>query len=152
MTAAALRVSVANRQRIVKITARRVCSAALAAARYAGGPSGTLSVVIVGDRKMRGLNREFAGVDDTTDVLAFDLSDDYGPIGEDLAGEVIVNASAAREQAGARGGEPLDELVLYIVHGVLHLGGFRDGTQRQRARMRAAERSVMRRLAGESRG
>jgi len=147
MTAPApLNVFITDRQRTLRVPDERVREAAEAAAGYAGGPSGGLSVVIVGDRRMRRLNREFAGVSGTTDVLAFDLSEGPRAGGDDLAGEVIVNASLAVREAGERGREAADELLLYVVHGVLHLGGYRDDDEAARRRMRAAERAVMRKI------
>lgn len=143
-TAQGRRVFYSNRQRKVRLTAAEARAAALAAAAEAPDAPLCLSVVVVGDRKMRQLNREFAGVDGTTDVLAFDLS------GEEVAGgvegEVVVNAAVAAAEAGKRGKRVEDELLLYVVHGVLHLGGYRDGTPAQKKRMRKAERAVTRRL------
>lgn len=99
--------------------------------------------MLVGERKMRQLNREFAGVRGTTDVLAFDLQEGpEAPCG-DIAGEVIVNAALAAREARRRDKSPVDELLLYVVHGVLHLCGYRDGDDEQRGRMRAAERAVL---------
>jgi len=57
-----------------------------------------------------------------------------------------VNASLAVREAGERGREAADELLLYVVHGVLHLGGYRDDDEAARRRMRAAERAVMRKI------
>lgn len=137
---------IANRQRIVNAPAFVVRSAAEAAAAYAGGPDGNLSIVLVGSRKMRRLNRDFAGVDCVTDVLAFDLAGGGQPAPDDIAGEVVVNASLAKTEAAVRGIEPIDELLLYVVHGVLHLAGYRDDTPASRRRMRAAEAAALRKL------
>ena len=140
-------VAVQNRQRKVRIAARQLRAAALAARDYAGTLEGELSVVVVGDRKMHELNRVFAGVDDTTDVLAFDLRGDSPPGGDQVAGEVVVNAALAARRVAPMGSTVTRELLLYVVHGVLHLSGYRDKTAPERRRMRAAERAVMRRLA-----
>lgn len=140
-------VFVSNRQRTIKLRAAEIRAAARAAAAYAGGPRGPLSVVIVGDRKMRELNRAYAGVSGTTDCLAFDFGGGPSPGGEGLAGEVIVNAAEAVAQAARRRHAALDELLLYVVHGVLHLAGYSDHAGAPRRRMRAAETSVMRKLA-----
>lgn len=141
-------ISVSNRQRTVAADAARVREAAREAAIYAGGPWGNLSVVLVGDRAMRRLNREFAKVRGTTDVLAFDLSEGPRSGPDDVAGEVVVNASLAAAEAKRRGGRGVDELLLYVVHGVLHLGGYRDGDAAEKRAMRAAERAVTARIAG----
>ena len=58
-----------------------------------------------------------------------------------VAGEVVVNAAVAAAEARARRIDPAGELLLYVVHGVLHLGGFRDHTAGEKRLMRAAEAS-----------
>jgi probable rRNA maturation factor len=150
-TRAKAAVVVSNRQRALKLPAALVRRAALAALDYSGPLRGPVSVVIVGDARMRELNRRFARVDGTTDVLAFDLSE--GPsAGDSVAGEVIVNAHIARTEAGRRRRSAVDELILYVIHGLLHLGGYEDHTAAERARMRAAERAVTRALESKPRG
>jgi probable rRNA maturation factor len=79
----------------------------------------------VDDREMRTVNRTFHGVDEPTDVLAFPL-DRGGPRparGRGFAGEVVVSLDTARREAAWRGVAPSAELLLYVVHGVLHLLG-----------------------------
>ena len=144
-------VVISNRQRALKVPAALVRRAAVAALCYGRPPAGRVSVVIIADARMRDLNRRFARVDGTTDVLAFDLSE--GPsAGDSVAGEVIVNADVARTEARRHRRSAVDELILYVIHGMLHLGGYRDHTPLQRARMRAAERAVTRALKSTPRG
>jgi rRNA maturation RNase YbeY len=138
-------VVVSNEQRTLRAPAALVRRAASAAIRHAGPVAGAISVVIVSDERMRELNREFARVVGTTDVLAFDLSggpkDSQGP-----AGEVVVNADEALRQARRRRKTATDELALYVIHGILHLCGYDDHKAADTRRMRAAERNVMRSL------
>ena len=81
---------------------------------------------------MAELHERYAGVPGPTDVLAFPLADD--PV---LLGEVLVSAETARREAAARGHPAYDELLLYAVHGVLHLVGHDDHEPADRRRMRA---------------
>lgn len=111
--------------------------ARLAAAR-AGRPV-SLSVALLGDGAMRRLHRERLGLDSTTDVLAFELED--GPRG--LVGALALGAAVARREAASRGIPAYDELLLYAVHGTLHLLGHDDHAPRARAAMRRAEREVL---------
>ena len=82
------------------------------------GYEGDLSVAVVSDEAIHELNRRFLDHDWPTDVIAFPLDE-----GE---GEVVVSADRAREEAGERGVEPVAELLLYVVHGILHLVGHDD--------------------------
>lgn len=111
--------------------------AGLAAAR--AGRSVRLSVAVLGDAPMRRLNRERLGHDYATDVLSFVLED--GPRG--LLGDLALGAGVARREAASRGVPAYHELLLYAVHGTLHLLGHDDHAPRARAAMRRAEREVL---------
>ncbi len=107
------------------------------------------TLVVASDRRMRRLNRRFHGRDRTTDVLAFDLGRAHRD-GRRVA-DIVVCADAAR-RAARRLGVPLrEEMVRYIVHGVLHLSGYDDASQMSRRRMErrqeALVRFVMRRMS-----
>ncbi len=95
------------------------------------GVSGDVNVVIVDDARMSQLHQQYLGCDQTTDVLTFDLR----PIpespwrrGESLEGDIVVCLDEASRQAAARGHEMRLEILLYAVHGVLHLMGMDDTT------------------------
>ncbi len=63
-----------------------------------------------------------------------------------LVGELVVSAQTASRRAGELGWPADHELLLYIVHGVLHITGMDDHDPADRAQMRAAERELMQRL------
>ena len=65
--------------------------------------------------------------------------EDWGRAGT-LEGEVVVSGDTARREAARFGWTPGDELLLYVIHGTLHLVGFRDATPDQQAEMRQQER------------
>jgi probable rRNA maturation factor len=95
-----------------------------------------LSVALLNDRRMRRLHAERLADDTTTDVLSFPLAD--GP--EGLVGALALGVEVARREAASRGHSAYHELLLYAVHGTLHLLGHDDHAPRARARMRRAER------------
>ena len=64
-------VLVSNTQRKVKVQAGSLRKAADSALEYMGYPNAELSILVTGDRKMRVLNRQYRGMDKTTDVLSF---------------------------------------------------------------------------------
>jgi probable rRNA maturation factor len=104
--------------------------------------SGELSLVVVDDQQMRALHHEFLGDDASTDVLAFPLQKNDGF----LQGEVIVCWDVAAETATELGCTALDELLLYIAHGVLHLVGLDDTNEADFQRMRQAEIDFLARI------
>lgn len=81
------------------------------------------------------LSKKFRKVDHATDVLSFSYHDQH----VDLVGEVIVSLDTAKRQAGARSVTLLEELLLLVTHGLLHLQGYDDVKARDRKKMRKAE-------------
>ena len=98
-----------------------------------------ISVAVVDDATIRRLNRQYLDHDDTTDVLSFPLEQSA----ERLEGEVVVSAQTAAAAAGRFGWSAADELLLYVIHGTLHLVGVGDTTPREQAEMRARERACL---------
>ena len=106
-------------------------------ASKAGRPVG-LTFAILDDVRMQEVNRETLGHDHPTDVLAFPMAQE--PV---LEGEILLSADTARREAAARGHPAYHELLLYAVHGALHLLGYDDHDPAERRRMRRAERAAL---------
>jgi len=94
-----------------------------------------LSVVFVGTKRMRRVNRAYLGHDYATDVLTFDLGDGNG--------EVIVCPRVAFVNARAHRTSTENEIILYVVHGILHLAGFNDHDPKDIIKMRAMEKELL---------
>jgi len=111
-----------------------------------GLPLGELGVVVTDDETIRELNREYAGDDTPTDVLAFSLREGEefaSPDGVLRLGEVIISYPTARRQA-ADAGIPVErEIEHLLVHGVLHLLGYDHAEPQEEDRMRARERDLL---------
>jgi probable rRNA maturation factor len=99
----------------------------------------TLSIAIVDDPTIHSLNRQYLDHDYPTDVLSFLLERDKGS----LEGEVIVSLDTAARRAAEFGWSAADELLLYVIHGTLHLVGYDDQAEAARSEMRAAERRTL---------
>lgn len=91
-------------------------------------------VALVDDATIARLHERFLGEPGPTDVLSFPH------------GEIVASGETAWREARARGIDPVHELLLYVVHGALHLAGHRDKGRADQGRMRAAERRVLRAL------
>ncbi len=100
-----------------------------------------ISIAVVDDAQMTDLHERYRREGGTTDVLTFDFrfdaSDDDEPL--ILESEIIVCIDEARRQAADRGHDWKTELLLYIVHGVLHLLEHDDQTPDEAARMHEME-------------
>ena len=105
-------------------------------------PLRDLHVILVNDKQMSQLHRDFLGLDSPTDVLTFPI--DLDPRGRPLSGEVYVCVPYARRQAKERNIHLPDELLLYALHGVLHLSGYDDRTHADYLKMHKMEDKVLR--------
>lgn len=143
-----MRALVANRQRTVRVRPAALRRAALAAMRGEGcGAASEVSVAVVDDQEIRRLNRRYRGKDRPTDVLAFAQD---GPGG--LLGDVVVSAERAAAQAPRHRHTTERELMLLVIHGVLHLLGYDDTTPRRAERMRRRQHEILTLLERGERG
>lgn len=118
--------------------------------RDEGFTSAEVSVAIVDDVAIHRINRDFLGHDYPTDVVSFVLNQEFPDraIGDRMQqrrieGELVVSAETAVREAVTHGWSADDELLLYVVHGVLHLCGYDDLTDDARPIMRNRERQVL---------
>jgi probable rRNA maturation factor len=105
---------------------------------------GELSVALVNDRRMGLLHERFLNLAGPTDVLTFPM--ELNGKGEVVSGEVVICVPYARRAAKVHGVAVEKELLLYVIHGMLHLSGFDDRTAGQYKRMHRAEDDILARL------
>ena len=100
-----------------------------------------LSVAIVDDGCIAHLNQTYLGHRGPTDVLSFDLRDSEQDARVD--GELILSYDTAARQARQRGHSIQAELMLYAVHGTLHLLGYDDREPADAERMHQVEDAIL---------
>jgi len=100
-----------------------------------------ISIAIVDDAAMRQLNKQYLDHDYETDVLSFVLQ--YDDQTGELQGQLIVSTDTAAKLANELGGTMEQELLLYVVHGALHLVGYNDKAPADAQEMRDAERRYL---------
>ncbi len=84
-----------------------------------------LSLLLTGDEEMRQLNSTWRGKDKTTDVLSFSQQEGEGAqVQPNVLGDVVICLPQAQRQAERRKVGLWDEVIVLLVHGVLHLVGF----------------------------
>jgi len=103
--------------------------------------SARLSIALVDDSSIARLNAEYIGHEGPTDVISFDLADEE-PTG--VEGELVISVETACRQASARCHPPELEVLLYAVHGTLHLLGLDDATADEAMQMHRLEDDVLR--------
>jgi probable rRNA maturation factor len=117
-------------------------------ARRLVGMRETLNIVISGSRELRLLNRRFRGLDKPTDVLSFPAGVAEQQRRRKSAGEVIISADIARDNAKRFGHSAADEVKVLVLHGMLHLAGF--DHERDHGEMARRERKLRRALKLET--
>jgi probable rRNA maturation factor len=132
-------ISIAIEQAEHPIDEERLRSAVKAVLGGEGIQSATISMAVVNDERIHELNLRFLQHDEPTDVLSFVLNAPDEP----LDGEIIVSIETAARNAGRYGWSVADELLLYVVHGALHLTGHDDRTVEDQRRMRERERHYL---------
>jgi rRNA maturation RNase YbeY len=138
-------VLVAMRGRRVPALARRLARRARRMLDVLGLGAAELSLVIVSDRVMHDLNREWRGKDRPTDVRAFAQGDGAAPAPDGLLGDVVISVDTARRQAAALGHSLVVEADRLLVHGLLHLLGYdHERSPAEARRMQRKERAVLR--------
>jgi probable rRNA maturation factor len=128
---------------------RRIAQTVLKAEGVA--PPYEVSLVFTDSETVRQLNRNYRGVDETTDVLAFrmlpqkEADDSFAlpPDGVTRLGEVIISYPQAVEQAREQGHSPEEELALLVIHGMLHLLGYDHEEPVGEAKMRTREKELL---------
>ena len=85
-----------------------------------------VSILLTGDKDIRRLNQEFRSIDQPTDVLSFPQNADEEPYipEEVILGDIAVSLDIAKAQAKEHGLDFKEEIILLLIHGILHLLGY----------------------------
>ena len=105
-----------------------------------------VSVSFVGDEEIRDLNRDYRGVDKSTDVLSFPMDDEFIIVSR-ILGDVIINTRRVMEQAEEFGHSNERELSYLTVHSILHLLGYDHMEDEDKKEMREREKLAMKELS-----
>lgn len=107
-------------------------------------PQGELSIAFVGKGEISRIHNSFMGDPSPTDVITFP-----GDTEIEQAGEIVVCPQVAKEFAERENLDFPQELSLYLIHGYLHLCGFDDIAEEDRAQMRLAEQQALSLVTGK---
>ncbi|QDU30022.1 Endoribonuclease YbeY [Anatilimnocola aggregata] len=139
VTTLKLRIDIADEQETHTVNYDRLIAAVKLIFADAGYVRGEVSIAIVTDEAMHDLNRQYLQHDYPTDVLSFVLEEDS----DRLDGQLIVSADYASREAPTFGWTTDDELLLYTIHGALHLVGYDDLEPELKAEMREQEKRYL---------
>lgn len=162
-------VEIANEQKLLRVSRPRLTAIVEATLKSEKVAAAEISVALVDDERIHEINREFLRHDYPTDVISFLLESSGGlaksktskkgaksvrhgvasttnprGAGKRLGGEIIISAEMAVRMAAEYDWRPMQELTLYLVHGLLHLCGYDDLSSDEQVLMRAREVEVLR--------
>lgn len=99
----------------------------------------SLTYIFCSDDYLHEINVSYLDHDTLTDIITFDNADEEGII----EGDIFISVDRVRDNAKDLGITFKDELHRVLIHGVLHLLGFKDKTEEQEALMRKQEDSSL---------
>lgn len=108
-------------------------------------PDAELSIVILDNRAIQQINRDYLGRNRPTNVISFAMREgEGGDLHPAVLGDVVISAERAAEDAADAGVAFEHELWFLLLHGILHLLGYdhERGSQEQAEEMEAREREV----------
>ncbi len=106
------------------------------------GNGAKLSLAFVDNNEIKKLNKSYFNSNEVTDVIAFPLNNNKNA----LNGEIVVSVETAVDIAGKRSIDIEGEIILYVVHGLLHLLGYRDGNRNDAETMHNKEYRILKTL------
>ena len=104
-----------------------------------------VSILLTVDADIRKLNQQFRNIDQATDVLSFPQDVDEEPIapGEIILGDIAVSLDTAQVQAKEHGLTLEEEIILLLIHGILHLLGYdHEISEQEEEKMRSKTREL----------
>ena len=134
------KVTICSTQRAMRVPRKKLAELVTFVVRAEGVRMAEADLAVVTKEQIAALNLRYLGSAEPTDVLSFDLSE---ATTAGLCAQVIVCGELAAERARQHGHGAWQELMLYVVHGLLHLMGYDDGTARRAAKMYARQHSLL---------
>lgn len=135
-----MKIDIANLQKLKKIDILKIRNYARDILKEAGFPSKKMSVLLCDNAAIKDLNKRFFNKSSATDVISFPLEDH---LDEGYLGEIVISVEEAVILSEEYGNHWEKELVLYLIHGILHLLGYDDQTMLERENMEKKQEDIL---------
>lgn len=133
---------ISDRQKDLELSSSPIKDLITAVIAFEARRTDEVSIHFVDQEEICALHKEFFNDPTPTDCISFPM-DEEETMAHHVLGELIVCPQAALDYIEENGGDPYEETTLYVVHGLLHLMGYRDKTPEEQKDMRAAEKRHM---------
>ena len=100
-----------------------------------------LGIIFLSDKEIQALNRRYRKRETPTDILAFDYAGNEA--------ELIISLETAKRNSLTFGTSFKKELMLYIIHGILHLQGFDDTNPAAKKKMLKKQEEIFKRMTNK---
>ena len=150
-------IKIKDNQKKITINKKAVNYLAKQILKVKGVKEAELSIVFVGQNRIRTLNRKFRKVDRPTDVLAFSMREvkgihfpcvlkRAGRVHPELLGDVVICPEIARKRAKIYRTTENREIYLYLTHGILHLLGYEDMNGKSFSVMKQEQQRILKKV------
>lgn len=102
---------------------------------------GELNYIFCSDEYLLAINQQYLNHNTYTDIITFDYSDE-----KKIAGDIFISIDRVKENAGKFSKTTEEELHRVMIHGVLHLLGYKDKSKIAKQKMRKAEDDSLKQL------
>ena len=115
--------------------------------KKAGYKNIALDIIFINNHKIRVLNRKYLGIDTATDVIAFPACQGMDEIGDTrFLGDIAISSDKAWQNSEVYGVTFVEEILRYVIHGILHLLGYEDNNEKNRKKMVKKENEFLEKI------
>lgn len=139
-----MEVLISNEQEKIDIDLDFIREIAMAVMKFEGSPDNAqLSMVFCDDEAIKDINNQFRGKNEPTDVLSFPMELENFIPEVRMIGDIVISTDTAARQAEEYKHSVIAEIVILMIHGLLHLHGYDHIEEEDRVKMRARESDVL---------
>jgi probable rRNA maturation factor len=143
-----MEILIKNQQKIAKIHRRRIREIIKNIIQYLKVDEKTeISILFTDDKFIKSLNKKYRGINKSTDVLTFNLEEGDLKFPEvdknKLLGDIVVSVETAQRQANSLNHNLENELMILLIHGLLHLIGYDHEEDRDNKIMQVKENEIL---------
>jgi len=130
-----VKITVRNLQKKIKVSPAKIKEVARNIKPPVSLNNLELSLYFVENEVIKSLNRQFFEKDCLTDVISFRLSDDYA--------EVFIAPCVVKDNSLAFKVDFLEEVYRCVIHGILHVFGYKDEVRKEKVKMWKAQEKIL---------
>ena len=146
-----MKIWIRNQQKHILLDPRKIRKAGQRILASLSLPDAELSILLVEDAQIRELNRRYLQRDKPTNVLAFPMrKGEYATLHPHLLGDLVISVETAQRQSRRFGLNPMQMIILLMVHGILHLIGYEhEGAKKGAREMALKQKELFHMITGK---